>query len=172
LIQATDGKLYGSALEGGFNDRGTAFRVTTAGAFARLHSFDATDGSAPGAALVQSTDGTIYGTTENGGPTDRKNCFNEGPPFGCGTVFRLSLGLKPFVRAVQPGASAGTSVIILGNELTGTTGVSFNGTAATFSVVSDREITASVPAGATTGTIQVVTPTTTLTSNTPFHVLP
>jgi uncharacterized repeat protein (TIGR03803 family) len=171
LILATDGKLYGSTSEGGFNGKGILFRMTSAGVFDRLHSFDSSDGAYPQSALVQSTDGTFYGTTSNGGPTDRTKCFNGGPPFGCGTVFRESLGLKPFVRTVQPGASAGTSVILLGNGLTGSTSLTFNGTAATFSVVSDTEITASVPSGATTGTIQVLTPSGTLTSNTAFHVL-
>jgi uncharacterized protein (TIGR03437 family) len=58
----------------------------------------------------------------------------------------------------------------LGNGLTGATAVSFNGTAASFSVVSATEITATVPTGATTGTVSVVTPTVTLNSNPQFVV--
>jgi uncharacterized repeat protein (TIGR03803 family) len=172
LILGTDGKVYGATVEGGFNGRGTAFRITSAGRFARLHSFDSTDGAYPMSALAQSTDGTFFGNTSNGGPTDRTNCFNAGPPFGCGTVFRLSLGLKPFIKNAPPSGAAGDSVIILGNGLTGSTSVTFNGMATTFSVVSDTEITASVPTGATSGTIKVITPSTTLTSNTAFRVLP
>ena len=172
LILGSDGQLYGSTDEGGFNGKGTAFRITSAGASVRLHSFYSTDGAYPMSALVQSTDGSLYGDTSNGGPTDRTNCSNAGPPFGCGTVFHLSLDLKPFVKTAQPSGAVGDSIIILGNGLTGSTTVAFNGTAAAFSVVSDTEITASVPTGATTGTIQVATPTTILTSNTAFHVLP
>ena len=123
-------------------------------------------------ALVQSTNGTFYGDTSNGGPTDKTNCSNSGSPFGCGTVFHLSLGLKPFIKTAQPSGGVGDSIIILGNGLTGSTSVKFNGTTAAFTVVSDTEITANVPAGATTGTIQVLTPSATLTSNTAFHVLP
>jgi len=37
-------------------------------------------------------------------------------------------------------------------------------------VVSSSEITTTVPAGATTGTVQVVTPNGTLSSNVPFRV--
>jgi hypothetical protein len=37
-------------------------------------------------------------------------------------------------------------------------------------VVSSSEITTTVPAGATTGTVQVVTPNDTLSSNVPFRV--
>jgi uncharacterized repeat protein (TIGR03803 family) len=172
LILGTDGKLYGSTDEGGFNGKGTVFRLTSAGALARLHSFHATDGAYPMSSLVQSTDGSFYGDTSNGGPTDKANCSNSGSPFGCGTVFHLSLGLKPFIKTAQPSGGAGDSIIILGNGLTGSTSVKFNGTTAAFTVVSDTEITANVPAGATTGTIQVLTPSATLTSNTAFHVLP
>jgi hypothetical protein len=48
--------------------------------------------------------------------------------------------------------------------------VKFNGTAATFTVVSDTEITTTVPAGTTTGIVQVTTPSRTLKSNVKFRV--
>jgi uncharacterized repeat protein (TIGR03803 family) len=172
LIQATDGRLYGGADEGGFNNRGTVFRITTAGALIRLHSFDASDGAFPLSPLLQGTDGKIYGTTAQGGPQNRTACPEGGPPYGCGTIFRESLGMKPFVKSVFRAGHVGDSIIILGNNLTGSTSVIFNGIAATFSIVSDTEITATVPTGAATGLIQVVTPSTTLASNLVFRVLP
>jgi hypothetical protein len=52
----------------------------------------------------------------------------------------------------------GSSVTISGADFTGATGVSFNGVAAAFTVDSDSQITATVPAGATTGPIAVTTP--------------
>jgi hypothetical protein len=56
--------------------------------------------------------------------------------------------------------------------LTGATAVTFNGTpATTLPVVSDSLIKATVPTGATTGTIQVTTPSGTLASNEPFQLL-
>jgi hypothetical protein len=64
----------------------------------------------------------------------------------------------------------GTAVTILGNNLKGSTSVAFNGTAATFTVKSSTEITTSVPSGATTGYVKVITPTRTLTSNLNFRV--
>jgi uncharacterized protein (TIGR03437 family) len=66
----------------------------------------------------------------------------------------------------------GAAVKILGTNLTGTTNVEFNGTAATFTVISSSEITTTVPTGATTGTVQVVTPAGTLSGNVPFRVTP
>ncbi|HEX3822282.1 MAG TPA: IPT/TIG domain-containing protein, partial [Candidatus Sulfotelmatobacter sp.] len=61
-------------------------------------------------------------------------------------------------------------VIVLGNGLTGSTSVTFNGVPATFTVKADTYITATVPAGATTGTVSVVTPSGTLNSNPQFVV--
>jgi uncharacterized protein (TIGR03437 family) len=59
-------------------------------------------------------------------------------------------------------------VLILGNGLTGSTSVTFNGVEATFTVESDTYIKATVPAGATTGMVSVVTPSGTLNSNPRF----
>jgi hypothetical protein len=73
---------------------------------------------------------------------------------------------------VPASAPIGESVIILGTNLLGATSVSFNGTPAAYTIVSGSEITATVPAGATTGTVQVVTPGGTLLSNVTFGVAP
>jgi uncharacterized protein (TIGR03437 family) len=62
--------------------------------------------------------------------------------------------------------------MILGTDLTGATSVTFNGTAAAFTVASPTLVTATVPIGATTGKVQVVTPSGTLTSNVAFRVSP
>jgi hypothetical protein len=61
-------------------------------------------------------------------------------------------------------------VVILGNTLTGATTVTFNGKSATFKVVSSTEITTNVPGGATTGKVEVKTPTATLVSNVNFQM--
>lgn len=163
LVQANDGNLYGTAsgVCEGPTDAGTIFQVTPSGAFTTLHTFSGVDGdSNPIAGLLQATDGNLYGTTTQS--------YN-GPP---GTVFRFSMGLPPLVKAVPRFGKVGSPVIILGNNLTGTTRVSFHGAAAAFAVVSATEITTSVPAGATTGEIQVKTPGGTLFSRGPFDVLP
>jgi uncharacterized repeat protein (TIGR03803 family) len=229
LVQAADGYLYGTTLEGGatgMSPGGSVFRITPSGTLTTLHSFscnleNCTDGHNPVGGLVQATNSDLYGTTEDGfGPTNygavfqmtpggtltalynfcsQTNCADGEDPHaglvqatngdlygttsyggsssacgqaGCGTVFSLSLGLGPFVKTVPAAGVVGESVRILGYELTGATGVTFNGVAAAFTVVSSTEIIAGVPSGAITGPVQVVTPSGTLSSNVPFRVLP
>jgi uncharacterized protein (TIGR03437 family) len=82
----------------------------------------------------------------------------------------MSLGLAAFVETLPTFAKAGQQVDILGTDLTGATGVTFNGTEANFTVVSPTEIRTHVPTGATSGSVQVVTPNGTLSSNVSFDV--
>jgi uncharacterized protein (TIGR03437 family) len=80
------------------------------------------------------------------------------------------MGLPAFAKTVPTLGRAGSSILILGNNLIGTTRVKFNGTAAAFTVISASAIRTTVPTGATTGSVQVTTPTGTLTSNVVFTV--
>jgi uncharacterized repeat protein (TIGR03803 family) len=168
LVQGTDGNFYGTTqyypnVECTFGC-GTIFSMTPSGTLTTLHSFcpqpGCPDGNSPVAGLVQDTDGTFYGTTTYGGTNND------------GTIYSLDVGLGPFVKTNPVAAMPGKSVKILGTNLTGATSVTFNGTAATFAVVSATEILTTVPAGATTGAVQVVTPSGTLTSNVNFQVEP
>ena len=96
---------------------------------------DPTDGAQPWAGVVQDTNGTFYGTTYSGGTSN------------LGTVYSLSMGLKPFIKINPPAAKVGATVTVLGTNLTGATKVTFGSLAATsFKVVSSSEITAVVPA--------------------------
>jgi uncharacterized protein (TIGR03437 family) len=76
------------------------------------------------------------------------------------------------VETQRTTGKVGEVVEILGTDLTGATSVSFNSTAAAFTVISPSLIAARVPAGATSGKVQVVTSSGTLLSNVPFRVLP
>jgi uncharacterized repeat protein (TIGR03803 family) len=177
LVQGSGGNFYGTTAYGGAhkNDRsceigcGTVFEITPGGKLTTLYSFcsetNCTDGALPGA-LMQATNGTFYGGTVYGG-ADYRGCIIGG---GCGNVFSLSVGLGPFVEANPTSGKVGRAVTILGNNLTDATNVSFNGTAATFTIVSGTEITTTVPTGATTGSVEVTTPKKTLKSNVVFRV--
>lgn len=175
LVQGTDGNFYGTTAGGGNSSDcpgfvngtacGTVFEITPAGTLTTLHSFTGypTDGSFPTGGLIQATDGSFYGTTQNGGPY-------RGGPFG--TVFKLSIGFGPFVQPRLTMGKVGAKIAILGNNLAGTSSVTFNGTAATYTVFSSTEIRTTVPAGATTGPLTVTTPSGMLNSNGPFYVTP
>lgn len=61
------------------------------------------------------------------------------------------------ISGFTPGSgSAGAAVTINGIGFTGVDIVNFNGVSAAFSIVNDGEITATVPAGATTGLIELI----------------
>jgi uncharacterized repeat protein (TIGR03803 family) len=164
LVQAADGDLYGTTYGYGAYGGGTVFKITPGGTLTTLYSFcsqtNCTDGATPYAGLVQDTNGDFYGTTTHKGGA------------ASGTVFSLSVGLGPFVETRPPYGKVGAAVKILGTNLTGAASVSFDGTVAVFEVVSTSEITTTVPAGASSGKVQVVTPSGTLSSNASFLVVP
>ena len=167
LVLGTNGDFYGTTVGGGISSSGTIFQITKSGTLTTLYSFcsvefPCADGEAPFAGLVQGTNGMFYGTALWGGSNACQG--------GCGTIFSLSVGLGPFVKTQPISGKIGAAVKILGTELTGATSVTFNGTAAAFTVVSSSLITTTVPAGATTGKITVATPSGTLSSNVPFRV--
>ena len=68
-------------------------------------------------------------------------------------------------------ALVGTTVTLYGTGFTGATAITFNGHVATFTVNSLTGITATVPAGASTGKITVTGPGGTATSATSFTVM-
>jgi uncharacterized repeat protein (TIGR03803 family) len=153
LIQATDGNFYGTTDRGGAYNHGTLFQITPGGREKVLHSFGSAGHVGP---LLQATDGNLYGMKSSS--TDS------------GSIFKLDMGLRPFIETLPTSGAAGTKVIILGTDLTGADFVSFNGVPATFKVVSASEITARVPSGTTSGTVEVTTPSGTLSSNVEFRV--
>jgi len=81
LVQATNGNLYGTTIEGGANFQGTVFKITPSGTLTTVHSFAGypSDGTTPYAALIEATNGNLYGTTIEGGSE------------GAGTVFKMTL---------------------------------------------------------------------------------
>ncbi len=166
-VQGTDGNFYGETYGGGTYGGGVLYQVTSSGAYNVINGdLRSSVGSNPLDPLSQHTNGTFYSDTRNGG---------TGTACLCGVLYSLSMGLGPFVSFVpaQSAGKVGSSIGILGQGFTGTTAVSFNGTpSSSFKVVSDTYLTATVPSGATKGSVTVTTPGGTLSSNTVFRVTP
>jgi uncharacterized repeat protein (TIGR03803 family) len=166
LVQATDGNFYGTTSAGGASGYGTLFQITPKAVLTTLHSFDSAYANESTSELFQATNGKFYGTTYLGGTSG--NCQVG----WCGTVFSLDVGLGPFVRLIRDSGRIGSSIGVLGQGLNGATAVSINGTPASFTILSDTYLKATVPAGATTGFVTVNTPSDTLSSNKIFRVKP
>ena len=144
-IQASDGNLW--TIETGLDELIQASPATGT----IIHSFSFTDANSSVAdnavPVVQGADGKIYGTASIGSGTDG------------GIVWMLDAGLPlplAAVAAFSPTSGAvGTKVLIRGDHFIGTTTVRFNGVNAVFKVLNRNFISAVVPAGASTGAIEV-----------------
>jgi uncharacterized repeat protein (TIGR03803 family) len=161
MALGTDGKYYGSAAEGGTYNDGSLFNSTTTGTYTQLYSFNNSANlmqMAPLSPPVEYTTGLLYGVTEFGGTTNQ------------GTVYSLNNGLTAFVNAPIFTGKKGSSVLLLGDKLTETSKVTFNGVPARFVVHSDTHMTATVPSGATSGWIEVTTASGTVKSRKVFVV--
>src|SRR5205085_1226200 len=97
-------------------------------------------------------------------------------PTATGTVTsatRFTVAAQPTISSVTPASGpVGSGLTITGSGFGSATDVAFNGTSATFTVISDTAIRASVPAGATSGPLSVTTLGGTATSTAAFTVLP
>ena len=164
LTLGPDGNFYGTTTAGGKANYGTIYKLNpSTGAVTVVYSFCSQagcgDGFGPTTPLVLHTDGKFYGNT-------------GGNSLGGSVFYSFDMGFKPLVDLVTWSAKVGKTVEILGQGFTGTTGVSFDGVPATFNNLSDTYMTATVPAGALTGTVTVTTFTSTMKSNRAFLVTP
>jgi uncharacterized repeat protein (TIGR03803 family) len=154
LVEGSDGNLYGTTWRGGAHKYGIVFSISPTGQYSILASFLFDQGYETAAALMQHSDGKFYGVAAYGGRDDS------------GTLYSFDAGLEPFIALVRYAGRIGQPVQILGQGLSGSTGVTINGfPSSTFQVLSDTYMTAVIPTGATTGPVVVTTPTGTLQSN-------
>lgn len=113
--------------------------------------------------------GLVPGGAGGGGGNQNTN----GRAGGSGGAGQVNITYtQPSITSFSPTfacAGSGASVIITGANFTGATPVAFNGVSASFTVNSNTQITATLPASATTGTI-TVTKGTVATSSTSFTV--
>src|SRR5436190_2076172 len=79
-------------------------------------------------------------------------------PVTASVTITVSNASPPTITSFTPGSGpVGASVTINGTNFTGASAVLFNGTSSSFTVGSATAITATVPAGATSGPISVTT---------------
>jgi uncharacterized repeat protein (TIGR03803 family) len=79
LVRDADGNLYGAALQGGNENKGTIFKFATDGTLTVLHTFTGgSDGDGPQGGLLMDNAGNLYGSALTGGDS------------GNGTVFEIT----------------------------------------------------------------------------------
>jgi uncharacterized repeat protein (TIGR03803 family) len=141
LIQASDGKLYGTTRfgrAGEFNSSGTIYRVGIDGTgFQVIHRFANltgsnqdlvpinTDGSSPEAELVQGNDGYLYGVTRTGGANGTGVIYKLQPD---GTGFQVLRTLSVITSAAGAGTVNADGAYPVGALVQGADGF-FYGTA-------------------------------------------
>jgi uncharacterized repeat protein (TIGR03803 family) len=187
LAQDTNGTFFGTTVSGGTGGTGTVFSLSTGlKAFARLAATAGKEGAKIGIlgqgfakSSVVKFGGTQATTVVRSGTTSLTATVPSGALTGSVTVttgktiltssqtFKVTPTLTSFA---PPSGPVGTSVTITGTGLMQTTKVTFNKISATFAVVSDAEVTATVPTGATTGKIAITTKGGSATSTTSFTV--
>jgi uncharacterized repeat protein (TIGR03803 family) len=104
LVQGSDGNFYGTAQSGGSGNWGTVFKMTPAGVFTTLVSFNLANGATPQAAVVQGSDGNFYGTTNGEGGTGNEGTVFKMTPAGVLTTlvsFNGPNGALPSTAVVQ-----------------------------------------------------------------------
>ena len=175
LVLASDGNFYGANAYGGtINSNcadgcGIVFKMTPKGAYSVLDKFDFATGATPEIAPFQHTSGVVYGDSQIGGTGNVNPCATG----NCGVFYSWKdAKLTAFVSLLPYLGKVGKTVEFLGQGFNGATSVSFGGTAAKFQIVSDTYLTATVPDGATTGSVMVKTSAGTLPSIKVFRVTP
>ncbi len=186
LVQATNGTFYGTTNVGGAHGYGTIFSLCVGlgwfteelpnygnvGATIDILGTNLTGasyvtfGGTPAPFTVVSPH-LIQATVPPGATTGYVRVMLPGGKIPSNKKFRVTPQITSFTPASGP---AGTLVTITGVSLTQTWEVTIRGVHASFTVVDDGTVTATVPTGATTGRIRIAGPGGAATSTTNFTV--
>jgi uncharacterized repeat protein (TIGR03803 family) len=192
LLQHTNGLLYGTAQTGGtgsycpcgvlfsLNIGATPFVTFVGSPVAKVgrtveilgQGFTGTSNVSFGGVAASFTvlsDTFLTTSVPTGATTAAVTVTKPGGTLKSNKAFRVTPQLLSFSPTSGP---VGATVTITGMSLTQTAKVTFGGVAATFTVNSDTQVTATVPAGAKTGKIALATAGGTATSSTNFTVTP
>jgi uncharacterized repeat protein (TIGR03803 family) len=106
LIQASDGNLYGTTIDGGTNDCGTVFKVGKGGALTTIYNFACDlNGGYPQGGLVQATNGILYGTTSSSGANSNGTVFSITGSGSLTTLYGFCSGGEGCPDGADPAAS-------------------------------------------------------------------
>ncbi len=188
LLQSTNGNFYGTTTVTGGGGKGTIFSLSTGlGPFVKTQPTSAKEGATIGifgqglasSSVVQfggvqatnvklSGSTFLFATVPAGALTGSVTVTTGGTTLTSNQQFRV----KPQVLSFNPpNGPVGTQVTITGTGFTQTNGVGFgDNVPAQFTVNSDTQVTATVPVGAKTGPIGVVTKGGTAISSATFTV--
>jgi uncharacterized repeat protein (TIGR03803 family) len=190
LKQNTNGTFYGTTYNGGLSSScncGVIYSFSAGlNAFASLLSTSGAEGAKIGilgqgfgSSTKVSFGGTLAVAVTRSGSTYLTATVPAGALTGPVTVTTGSTTLTssqsfrvaPTMKTFSPsGGAVGTVVTLTGTGLLQATKVTFNGKSASFTVVSDTQVSATVPTGATTGKIVVSTKGGSVASSTSFTV--
>ena len=112
LVQGTDGNFYGLSYLGGVNNKGTAFKMTPAGALTTLVEFNRWSepkGAYPQGSLVRGTDGNFYGLAQAGGANDYGTAFKM-------TAAGVLTTLVEFNKTTAPKGQAPLGSLVRGTD--------------------------------------------------------
>lgn len=97
LIQASNGKLYGTTYQGGANNQGVIFSYDIAAAqYSAVHSFDGINGANPQRGLTQASSGILFGTTYGGGVNN------------VGTAYSFDIASSTFTKIADFNSTTGS----------------------------------------------------------------
>ncbi len=101
LLQASDGKLYGTTSAGGSKDSGVIFSYDLlSSTYTKLKDFGGAIGANPTGSLIEASDGKLYGTTGNGGSD------SNGPG---GVIFSFDPSTSVYTKLKDFGGADGAS---------------------------------------------------------------
>ncbi len=179
ITLGSDGNLYeadSDYINGSYGPE-SFFEITTKGVYTDLFNLlvpegicdeNTVNGCLLSSPLALHPNGTFFGTTLQGG-------VYEGEGIGRGVFYSLNTGLKPYIILQFPLGGFGTTLGIFGQGFSTASAVEFNGTLASFTVVSDTYLEATIPTGATVGYVTVTESTGSLKSAikfTPQNAIP
>ncbi len=107
LTMDSSGDLYGAANQGGSEQQGTIFKISSAGKFSLVHTFTGRPkGANPASGVILSSAGILYGaTTEGGDSDDDGTLFEVSPSTGTFTSLHTfasgNLGNYPYTGMVS-----------------------------------------------------------------------